>query len=406
MTVNRILYFYLLLFTFVLFVLFDVYLFHLVLVFLLVLPALSLVLALPVRSGVTCRLEIQEEIVPSGSCKIGLVVANRQFLPCAYVRIQLAHRNALGHVGERYIQGDEEAIQFALGARRGLTLHPTLQNAHCGRTDFAIRRVSVCDMLGLFSLPIPKGNIQAGEGSVYVLPKLRTRSIQIDETADMGLDSTVYSTEKPGGDPSEIFQLRDYREGDPRRSVHWKLSSRMNRLIVREFGLPLNPLLHFLLELREGAGPEETEEMLGTALAFSEYLMAKEIVHGLSFINGDGLLATVSVTGADALAAAMHELLAMPGQKRWEPLMRFATQEALQQDMHLIYLIAGADFSPAADAEAERALGGLLDTGACRKLTLMPSKCAKEAVRRFCSLGCQVQLLEGDILDLEPEDAL
>ncbi len=408
MTVNRILYVYLLLFAFILFVLFDVYLFHLLLIFLVALPALSFLLVLPVRSRLMSRLHIEDEIVPGGQCKFGLVVENRQFLPCAYVRIQLTHRNALGHVGQRYLEADEETIQFALGARRGVTLHPALPNTRCGRTDIAIRRVSVCDMLGLVSLPVPAKNIGVKEGSVYVLPQHRTGSIQIDETADMGLESAVYSTEKPGGDPSEIFQLRDYREGDSRRSVHWKLSSRMNRLIVREFGLPLNPLLHFLLELQEGAGPEETEEMLSAALAFSEYLMAKEIVHGISFIDGDGALRTVSVTGADALASAIHELLAMPGQKPWEPLMRFATQETLQQDMHLIYLIAGAGggFDPHGAEEAERAMGELLDSGVCRKLTLMPANCKKDAIRRFRSLGCEVQLLNGEILELDAEEAL
>ena len=150
---------------------------------------------------------------------------------------------------------------------------------------YAIRSYyAVVDLLGLFALKVPKNNGASPAGSIYVLPELQSRSIQTDDTADLGLDSATYSTEKAGGDPSEIFQLRDYREGDARHSVHWKLSARMNRLIVREFGLPLNPSLHFLLELTESSTPEAAESMLGAMLAYSEFLMAREITHSVSWI--------------------------------------------------------------------------------------------------------------------------
>ena len=406
MAVNRILYFYLLLLTFLFFVLFDVYLFHLLFLFLLLLPVLSLLAVLPVRRAVRCKMEIENEIVPRGRCQLALTTENLGVLPCARVQIRLSYHNALGASSASAMADAEETVQLSLPARQTRTLRPLLKSARCGRIDFAVRRVYVCDLLCLLRLPIPARNVRGEAGSVYVLPAPQSRTIAIEEAADIGADSTAYSQEKPGGDPSEIFQLRDYREGDSLRSVHWKLSSRMQRLIVREFGLPLNPSLHFLMELRAGAAPAAAEAMLGTMLAFSEFLLSREIVHSLSFVTDDGVLETISVTSTDTLAAALHSLLALPGQKRWSTLHRFTAEAVPDAGAHLVYLLAGADWNDARDAEAEQTLGSVIDLAICRRMTLMPDVCPPETADRLRALGLEVQLLDGRIPASEAEALL
>lgn len=406
MAVNRIAYLYTLLLSFIFFVLFDVYLLHLFLVFLLLLPLFSLLLAIPASRGLRYKMEIEDDIVPKGPCPVSLTIKNGSVFPCARVRLLLSRRNALGRSGEQYSDEAEDSVQCSMGPNRTITLQPVVKFNHCGRMDLSIRRVYVCDLLGLFSLPVPATNGVSASGSVYVLPELQTRSIQTDEAADLGLDSVTYSTERAGNDPSEIFQLRDYREGDPRHSVHWKLSSRMNRLIVREFGLPLNASLHFLLELREGADPAAAEAMLGAVLAFSEYLMARKITHSVSWIGEEGMLQTLSVTGADALASVLHDLLALPAQERWSTLEQYSAQATPQGETHVVYLIAGARWKSAEDEEAKGMLGNLLERNICRRLTLMTERCPQETAKGLLSFGCEVQLFNGRTFGIDAEEAL
>ncbi len=180
----------------------------------------------------------------------------------------------------------------------------------------------------------------------------------------------------------------------------------MHRLIVREFGLPLNPSLHFLLELREGASSDAAESMLGTMLAFSEYLMARDSIHSISWLGEEGGLRTMSVTGPEALAAVLHELLALPGQPRWSTLEHTVAEGAAKADTHLIYLIAGDVFNPKGDENGARLLSTLVDMGACRRITLMPEQCDRETAKALRELGCEVQLLDGTIPDAEPEAEL
>jgi len=43
---------------------------------------------------------------------------------------------------------------------------------------------------------------------------------------------------RKGTDYSEIFDLRDYRSGDDVRAIHWKLSGKLDRLVVKEASDP------------------------------------------------------------------------------------------------------------------------------------------------------------------------
>ena len=52
-------------------------------------------------------------------------------------------------------------------------------------------------------------------------------------------DSDEYSPDRPGSDPSELFGIRDYREGDALKSIHWKLGEKYDRTASREMSLPV-----------------------------------------------------------------------------------------------------------------------------------------------------------------------
>lgn len=402
---NRVLYLDLLLLSFVFFVLFEQYVFHLLFLFLLLLPLLSLLLALPACFFIRYRMDIEEDIVPKGAYGVLLSARNDALLPCAYVRMQLLRQNMLGRDGARYVESAEETVQFSLGVKRTFTIRPSVEATHCGKIDLAVRRVQICDLLGLFSLPVPRRNALCDTGSVYILPALQTRHIRTEDAAALGLDSATYSTEKAGGDPAEVFRLRDYQEGDAKNSLHWKLSWRMQRLIVREFGLPLNPSLHFLLEIRPGSEPAAAENMLGAALAYSEYLMVREVVHQISWLNEDQTLRTVSVGDANALAAALHELLALPAQKKWSTLVAFAMRDDRQPETDVFYLVAGASQTADTDEEAERVIARLPELGVCRRITLLPDRCTKAAAERLRAVGCEVQLLSGHAPNGREQDA-
>ena len=59
-------------------------------------------------------------------------------------------------------------------------------------------------------------------------------------------DCTEYAPDQKGADRTETMQIRDYVPGDPLQQIHWKLSTKLDRLIVRD---PAQPVPYFSIAL-------------------------------------------------------------------------------------------------------------------------------------------------------------
>jgi len=62
------------------------------------------------------------------------------------------------------------------------------------------------------------------------------------------------------GDGQDFFQLRDYRHGDTLRQIDWKTTSRMRKLISREYQEERNQDIVFLLDCSHRMGTQDGEQ--------------------------------------------------------------------------------------------------------------------------------------------------
>lgn len=140
-----------------------------------------------------------------------------------------------------------------------------IQTPHCGVLQICIDEITILDPLGLFARKIKTDEKQY----IIVSPKGYTMDIAFQDSA-FDPESNDYSTTKPGYDVSEIFAIREYTPGDPIRSIHWKLSEKQDKTMVREFGLPIsNSTLLFLENAHEEISPagwDATAEMFYSAM--------------------------------------------------------------------------------------------------------------------------------------------
>jgi uncharacterized protein (DUF58 family) len=51
-------------------------------------------------------------------------------------------------------------------------------------------------------------------------------------------DSALEYKHVKGNDVSEILQIKDYVRGDSIKSIHWKMSAKMGKLMVKELDTP------------------------------------------------------------------------------------------------------------------------------------------------------------------------
>ena len=111
-----------------------------------------------------------------------------------------------------------------------------IASEYCGRLRVWVPQVVLYDCFGIFGIrckcdAVTHATVQAEtfEPAVVLVPNPSS----ID-------DSESYSQERPGSDLTETFQLREYVPGDSPRQIHWKLTNKFDKLIVRDPGLPIS----------------------------------------------------------------------------------------------------------------------------------------------------------------------
>ena len=112
----------------------------------------------------------------------------------------------------------------------------------------------------------------------------------VSEYCNTDDESEVYSEHKPGDDPSEVFGLREYIDGDKLNRIHWKLTSKKNKFIVKDYSLPVDVPSTVFLDLKCYEDSDSTlavfDTLIDTALSVSQFLINNERMHNLIYYNG------------------------------------------------------------------------------------------------------------------------
>jgi len=247
-------------------------------------PALFL-LSLPSMLGLELRLEGPGRVVRGTRAQYTVRFTNRRLFPLRAARAELLLRN---HYTEN--QTHESHRLRNLSTARITVPLPTDE---CGLISVRVVSCEVWDLLGLFSI---RRSFDA-LFSCAVLPEAQEAAVNLDAA----LDAVPVLKPKHGGGFAEEHDLRDYRPGDLLNSIHWKLSSKTDRLIVREALEAENREVFLVLEQ-----PGAHDEGLAVLRWLSAELLRREQPH---FIVAGSVFTVANESEADA---ALISLLSSP----------------------------------------------------------------------------------------------
>ena len=275
---------------------FRFYLSTFVLVLILVLPILSLLLALPGWMGSMASVVPQAPLITvGGSARFGVLLYHSSFLPLIRPRIRLRWTNQL--------TGESGESKITVTARKPAEL--TVAATHCGRLVCQVEKAVCCDLLGLFPLPVRKGP----ERAVLILPA--QLELEGKEELAAGENAGTVLRPRPGGGPGEDYDLREYRVGDPLRSVHWKLSSKKDELVVRE---TLEPQQAAIVVTYDHFGPpEDLDRTFAQLWALSRWLLQQDRPHHIQWASPlTGVAEDRAVDSPNALLACLDGAFSTP----------------------------------------------------------------------------------------------
>ena len=184
-----------------------------------------------------------------------------------------------------------EYLQFLLPIKgKKQTYRLPTKNKLCGQVRFRCTNAWVTDLLGLFRVPVKSGQVFY---TVFYPPKVNVQMERIAGTVGSSQTDGFLQNRK-GNDPSEMFELRDYVPGDDIRSIHWKLTSKTDELIIRQASDPSHHTLlllpdYGLNQLKHLNGEKEMNTVIGTGVETARAILKKGRGFCMAIPTRDGL---------------------------------------------------------------------------------------------------------------------
>ncbi len=222
------------------------------------LPALSLLLSLPALFTLKLRTVCSEKI-PQGTFVMSELESRCWFpLPIYDCRFEVTHA----------MTGEKERCR----------LGDALPTEHCGGLICRVEKAWAFDYLGLFRFYL--GSLPEGKMTVW------PREISVEEMPKLTQQLPLAWKPKPGGGFSEHHELRLYRPGDHLNQIHWKLTAKTGKLMIREAMIPINRPATVAISVTGDASL--LDEKFGRLLGACRYLLERNIPFQIYAVTGNG----------------------------------------------------------------------------------------------------------------------
>ncbi|MDE6774838.1 MAG: DUF58 domain-containing protein [Ruminococcus sp.] len=235
---------------------------------------------------------------------IQLKVLNRSIIPIGKAEVHIEYCNIFsGETGSF-------TLLIPVQARNVQSVSFQLSSRFCGIVKVRCAYIDIFDPLRIF-------RFRAGSSiqtEISIMPEGLEISGRVSSTDRLNDESSVFSEYAAGDDPSEIFDLRNYNQGDRLNRIHWKLSLKKDEFIVKDYSLPVDIPCTIFLNLRCSEKSVYTlpvfDTLIETFVSMSQFLIENERVHTVVYYNFKaGNFVEVNIDSSDSLAYMIRELL-------------------------------------------------------------------------------------------------
>lgn len=186
------------------------------------------------------------------SCPCSVRLFNKSVIPLPFIQCTLSLVNSLN--GEQKFI----TVRCHAAALSECEMQFCISNSHTGCVNVNIVRAEIMDIFGVLPVKMKSAGNERSEAMCMFLPKVFEIDFANDRRFSPDSDSCDYAPGKRGSDFTEVLQLRPYEEGDSIKYIHWKVSCKSDKLIVREASFPIIHSLLVLMDVNE-CTPDECD---------------------------------------------------------------------------------------------------------------------------------------------------
>ena len=252
---------------------------------LIVMPAASI--GLLALSGKNFSISMERAPQTAENPVIRVRIENPDFIPLSTVEAEVTCTNLRTGEADSYI------ISKTPRPKSTQEIDLELMPKHAGRYKVSIVSAQIADTLGIWS----KTAECSGEEHLTVMPEIFDIMLSYTSSAAM-LENDRYQEHARGNDPGDITGIREYVPGDPVRNIHWKLSEKTDKLLVKELGSPVTDQFLVILD----TAPDIAQDPFALDAAASVFA---SLIH--SILN-DGYALSAGWTNPDTGKAVIRRI--------------------------------------------------------------------------------------------------
>lgn len=267
-----------------------------------VMPAVSI--GLLALSGKNLTVRMDESPVVGERPTLRLTIENPGIMPVANAELEMVCENL--RTGET----DSTAIHVSPGPKSKREIDFEVMAGHAGRYRVRVANAMMWDPLMLASKNLPCEDSRF----MTVMPELFEAHLSYASDAAL-LESDRSADSRRGMDPGDVRGIREYVPGDPVRNIHWKLSEKTDKMLVKELGTPItDQILIILGSAGERSSDPEALEAIASVYASLIHTLRQDSTSltaaWTDALSGQAVFKKIS--NEDDLAAAADEYLASP----------------------------------------------------------------------------------------------
>lgn len=203
-----------------------------------------------------------------------VIVSNQRHMIYRCVKINIKIENLL--TGESAC----EQVLSTLYAFGNSEFSVKYKSEYCGTIEVSCENARVYDFFGL---TYRKLKIAESRSST-VLPDVFPIDIKLN--AALGVNGEVQTyADRIGSDLSEVYDFREYVQGDSPKQIHWKLSQKHNELIVKQGSIPTEHQV-LMIFANSALMPLECSVAAEAFISISQSLCEAHIFHELMWFYG------------------------------------------------------------------------------------------------------------------------
>ncbi len=274
-------------------------------VVMLAMPVLMFIFGYMAKKRINVEFSLKERsVMKNQEFPVKLNIENESIFPIGKAEAVVEYYNVFNN------QIHSFRLLLPIQAKNDQSVSFRISSKFCGIVKIRCAYINIFDPLRLFKFKVGK-NIGT---EIAVVPEGHDIAGTVSYTDRINEESNKFSDIQSGDDPSEVFDLRGYIAGDKLNRIHWKLSSKKDEFIVKEYSMPVDVPSVIFLNLRCYEDSEYTlpvfDTLMETFISISKFMLENERIHSVVYFNeNQGFFTERTISDTNELSEVVSELI-------------------------------------------------------------------------------------------------